>query len=49
MEVELQEKSKRLAELDSLLNMDEKDNLMFDDGRGDEVEMEPVKNHALER
>jgi hypothetical protein len=45
------EKTARLAELDALLNMDERDGDVIDDGKGEEeVEVEPVlKDKGRER
>jgi N12 class adenine-specific DNA methylase len=45
-EDELTEKTARLAELDALLNMDDKDGEVLDDGRGDDGEpnTEPIKH-----
>ena len=49
-EDELTAKTARLAELDALLNMDERDGEVLDDGRGEEEpDAEPVKERADDR
>ena len=47
-ETELKEKSERLKELNILLNMDQKDRTLLDDGREEEVQ-EKEKSRNLER